>query len=43
MAIHLIEGLSGVIASIASMPIDDNEQTESLLARYHCVQAAPDL
>jgi adenine phosphoribosyltransferase len=42
-AIRLIEGQGGVIAGIASLHIDDNEQTEPLCARYHCVQAAPDL
>jgi len=42
-AIQLIEGQSGVIVGIASLHIDDNEQTEPLRARYPCVQAAPDI
>ncbi len=42
-AIQLIEGQGGVIAGIASLHIDDNEQTEQLRARYHCVQAAPNM
>ena len=42
-AIHLIERQGGVIAGIASLHMDDNEQTEPLRARYHCVQAAPDM
>ena len=42
-AIRLIEGQGGVIAGIASLHIDDNEQTEPLRARYHCVHAAPDI
>jgi adenine phosphoribosyltransferase len=40
-AIQLIEGQGGIIAGIASLHVDDNEQTEPLRARYHCVQAAP--
>lgn len=42
-AIQLIEGQGGAIAGIASLHMDDNEQTESLRARYPCVQAAPDM
>ena len=42
-AIQLIEGQGGIIAGIASLHIDDNEQTEPLRARYHCIQAAPDM
>ncbi len=42
-AIQLIEGQGGVIAGIASLHMDDNEQTEPLRARYPCVQAAPDM
>jgi adenine phosphoribosyltransferase len=42
-AIQLIEGQGGVIAGIASLHLDDNEQTEPLRARYRCVQAAPDM
>ena len=42
-AIALIERQGGIIAGIASLHIDDNEQTESLRARYQCVQAAPDI
>ncbi len=42
-AIQLIERQGGVIAGIASLHMDDNEQTEPLRARYPCVQAAPDM
>jgi adenine phosphoribosyltransferase len=42
-AIQLIERQGGVITGVASLHIDDNEQTEPLRARYHCVQAAPDI
>jgi adenine phosphoribosyltransferase len=42
-AIQLIEGQGGVIVGIASLHIDDNEQTEPLRTRYHCMQVAPDL
>lgn len=42
-AIQLIEGQGGVIAGIASLHIDGNEQTEQLRARYLCVQVAPDM
>lgn len=42
-AITLIEGQGGVIAGIASLHMDDNEQTEQLRACYPCVQAAPDI
>ena len=42
-AIQLIEGQGGGVAGIASLHIDDNEQTEPLRARYRCVQAAPDV
>src|SRR5690242_18686811 len=42
-AIQLIEGQGGVIAGIASLHIDGNEQTEPLRARYRCVQVAPDI
>ena len=42
-AIQLIEGQGGIIAGIASLHVDDNEQTEPLRARYPCVQAAPDI
>jgi adenine phosphoribosyltransferase len=42
-AIQLIERQGGVIAGIASLHMDDNEQTEPLRVRYPCVQAAPDM
>lgn len=42
-AITLIEGQGSVIAGIASLHMDDNEQTATLRACYPCVQAAPDL
>ncbi len=42
-AIALIEGQGAVVAGIASLHIDDNEQAEPLRARYHCVQVAPDI
>ncbi len=42
-ALALIEGRGGVIAGIASLHIDENEQTEPLRARYGCVQVAPEL
>ena len=42
-AIQLIEGQGGVIAGIASLHMDDNEQTEPLRARYPYVQVAPDM
>lgn len=42
-AIQLIEGQGGIIAGIAGLHIDDNEQTEPLRARYQCVQVAPDV
>jgi len=41
-AIQLIEGQGGIIAGIASLHIDDNQQTEPLRASYLCVQVAPD-
>lgn len=42
-AFRLIEGQGGIIAGIASLHMDNNEQTESLRTRYPCVQAAPDI
>ena len=42
-AIQLIKRQGGVIAGIASLHMDDNEQTEPLRVRYPCVQAAPDM
>ncbi|HEX6543852.1 MAG TPA: phosphoribosyltransferase family protein [Ktedonobacterales bacterium] len=42
-AIQLIEGQGGVVAGIASLHMDDNDQTEPLRARYPCIQAAPEL
>ena len=42
-AIALIERQSGVIAGIATLHMDANEQTEPLRQRYPCVQAAPDI
>jgi adenine phosphoribosyltransferase len=42
-AIQLIECQGGAIAGIASLHMDENEQTEHLRIRYRCVQAAPDM
>ncbi|HKT38994.1 MAG TPA: phosphoribosyltransferase family protein [Ktedonobacterales bacterium] len=42
-AIQLIEGQGAVVSGIACLHMDNNEQTETLRARYPCVQAAPEL
>ncbi len=41
-AIRLIEGQKGIVAGIATIHVDQNDQTRALLSRYACIQVWPD-